>query len=109
MAGACPRCGAKTLFKGLLKLADKCRACGLDFATFNVGDGGSAFGTLIVGGVVVIGAVIAQIVWAPPLLVQVAIWFPIAAVLTLWFLRVAKTRLISAEYRHAAHEGRLRK
>lgn len=107
MANRCPQCGSRTLFAGVLRFAPRCTACGLDFDQFNVGDGASAFGTLLVGAVVVIGAVWMQIVWAPSMWVQIAVWFPIATLLTVWFIRQAKAKLLRNEYHHKAHEGRL--
>ena len=56
--GLCPRCGARTLFAGLARFAPKCRACGLDFASYNVGDGPAAFLILIVGAIVAVGAIL---------------------------------------------------
>ena len=56
--GLCPNCGARTLFAGLASFAPKCRACGLDFSTFNVGDGPAAFLILIVGAIVAVGAIL---------------------------------------------------
>ena len=53
LRGLCPRCGDATLFAGLATFAPNCRACGLDFAAFNVGDGPAAFLIFIVGGLVV--------------------------------------------------------
>jgi len=91
----------------MLAFASKCRACGLDFASFNVGDGAAAFGTLIVGGLVVVGGVTLQLTLAPPLWVQLAIWIPVAAILVIGLLRVAKAALIASEYRNAAREGRI--
>jgi uncharacterized protein (DUF983 family) len=52
LRGLCPRCGAKSLFSGLISFAPTCRACGLDIAGFNVGDGPAAFLIFIVGGLV---------------------------------------------------------
>jgi hypothetical protein len=36
-----------------VRFADKCRACGLDYSSFNVGDGPAAFLIFIVGAVLV--------------------------------------------------------
>ncbi|RYE76913.1 MAG: DUF983 domain-containing protein, partial [Oxalobacteraceae bacterium] len=49
LGGLCPRCGAKSLYAGLLRFASKCQACGLDIDAFNVGDGPAAFLTLGLG------------------------------------------------------------
>ena len=56
--GLCPRCGARTLFAGLARFAPSCRSCGLDFASYNVGDGPAAFLILIVGAIVAVGAIL---------------------------------------------------
>jgi uncharacterized protein (DUF983 family) len=95
------------LFRGLLKVAPKCSACQLDFTTFNVGDGATVFGTLIVGGIVVIGGVTMQILYDPPLWLQLIIWLPAATIGVVGFLRVANAALLASEYRNAAREGRL--
>src|SRR3546814_17584268 len=47
--GLCPECGARTLFTGAATFAPRCRACGLDFGRYNVGDVPPAFLTLIIG------------------------------------------------------------
>jgi uncharacterized protein (DUF983 family) len=95
------------LFTGLLKVAPKCTACELDFTTFNVGDGATVFGTMIVGGIVVIGGVTMQVLYDPPLWQQLVIWLPVATVGVIAFLRVANAALLAAEYRNAAREGRI--
>ena len=108
MAGRCPRCGANTLFDGPIAFAKNCRACGLDFSTFNVGDGPAAFLTLIVGTVIVIGAVTLELSVSPPWWVHALIWPPLTLGLVIWGLRVAKSKLIASEYRDQAREGRIK-
>jgi len=107
LGGLCPRCGAKTLFKGMVAFAPSCRACGLDLTTFNVGDGAAAFLTLIVGGLVGAMAVIAQLTLHLPFWLHAIIWVPIAAVLVIGLMRIAKAMLLALEYRHKASEGRI--
>ena len=104
--GGCPRCGADTLFDGWVKFAPKCRACGLDLTSFNVGDGPAAFLILIVGAIVVAGAIVLELAVEPPIWVHL-IWIPVAAGLTIGGLRLAKAWLLAQEYRHRAREGRL--
>jgi uncharacterized protein (DUF983 family) len=108
MAGRCPRCGANTLFDGPIAFAKSCRACGLDFTTFNVGDGPAAFLTLIVGAVIVIGAVTLELSVGPPWWVHALIWPLLTLALVIVGLRVAKSALIASEYRNAAREGRIK-
>jgi uncharacterized protein (DUF983 family) len=106
IAGSCPRCGAPGLFDGLVRFASKCRACGLDYDSFNVGDGPAAFLILIVGAVVVVGALVLNAASEPAWWVHL-IWIPVAAALTIGGLRVGKAWLLGQEYRHRAREGRI--
>ena len=91
-----------------MRFAPKCRGCGLDFASFNVGDGPAAFLTLILGTIIVGLAVWLQLAFDPPLWVQMTVWIPLALGLTVLALRIAKAALLGAEYRNAAREGRIK-
>lgn len=108
LRGLCPRCGNKTLFAGIATFAPRCRACGLDFAGFNVGDGPAAFLIFIVGGIVAALAIAVELGVSPPWWVHVLLWLPLATILTIGLLRVSKALLLALEYRHRAREGRLR-
>ena len=107
LGGLCPRCGARTLYDGLLRFAPSCRACGLDLSTFNVGDGPAAFLILIVGAVVTAAAITVQLVFSPPFWVHVILWVPVTAALVIALLRMSKALLLALEYRHRAAEGRI--
>jgi uncharacterized protein (DUF983 family) len=107
LRGLCPRCSARTLYKGLAGFTPKCRACGLDFAGFNVGDGPAAFLILIVGGLVTALAVWLELSAEPPFWVHALLWLPLTAVLVVGSLRLAKGLLLALEYRHRAREGRI--
>lgn len=106
LAGDCPRCRERTLFKSLVGFADRCRSCGLNFADFNVGDGPAAFLIFIVGTITVVGALILDGAVSPPWWVHL-IWIPVATLLTVGGLRVSKAWLLGQEYRHRAREGRI--
>jgi len=106
LAGNCPRCGAHTLFAGWVRFASRCRSCGLDFDTFNVGDGPAAFLILIVGTIVVVSALVLDASFEPPWWVHL-VWVPVAAALTIGGLRLAKGWLLAQEYKHRAREGRI--
>jgi uncharacterized protein (DUF983 family) len=94
------------LFDGWVRFASKCRACGLDFDNFNVGDGPAAFLILIVGAIVTGAAITLELAAEPPVWVHL-IWIPVAAALTIGGLRVGKAGLLAQEYRHRAREGRI--
>ena len=81
-------------------------ACGLDFDTFNVGDGPAAFLILIVGAIVVGGAIALELAAEPPCWVHL-IWIPVAAAADHWRAAMGKAALLAQEYRHRAREGRI--
>ncbi len=107
--GLCPSCGAKTLFAGWTRFADRCRACGLEPGRFNVGDGPAAFLTMIVGALIVVLALWLQLAVGPPWWVHVALWVPLTTAGVILGLRVAKAALLHSEFRNRAGEGRERK
>ena len=107
--GLCPKCAARTLFDGsLTQFAARCRACGLDFQKFNVGDGPAAFLTLIIGALIVGLALWVELAWHPPFWVHVVLWVPITAAAVVWGLRAGKAALLAAEYQRKAGEGRVK-
>ena len=107
LKGLCPRCAQPGLFAGWVRFADRCRSCGLDYTQFNVGDGPAAFLTLILGTIVVAGAITLELTLHPPLWLHMLIWIPVTLAGVVWLLRIAKAALIAAEYRNAAREGRI--
>ena len=103
--GLCPQCGGRTLFDGLAQFTPKCRDCGLDIATFNVGDGPAAFLTLIIGaGVTVIAGWMALRI-DPPWWVYVLVLVPLGLVMIVWGLRAGKAALLAVEYQRRAVEA----
>ena len=106
--GLCPQCGSTGLFDGLTRFAPKCKACGLDYGQFNVGDGPAAFLTLIIGALVVGLALWTELTFAPPWWVHLLLWVPFVALGTVLGLRVTKAALLAAEYRRKAGEGRIK-
>jgi uncharacterized protein (DUF983 family) len=104
--GLCPRCGEQTLFAGATRFAPTCSKCGLDFASYNVGDGPAAFLILIVGAIIAVSAIVLDQAVSPPWWVHI-IWLPIAAGLTIAGLRMGKSALLYQEHKHRAREGKL--
>jgi uncharacterized protein (DUF983 family) len=96
----CPRCGVGPLFQGVLKLAPKCTACGLDLRPYDQGDGPAAFAIFIVGAIVVGGAMWLEFTFSPPLWVHAAIWIPLIFPLTILVIRIIKAVLVRQQYRH---------
>lgn len=90
------------MFAGPARFSARCRACGLDYASYNVGDGPAAFLTLVIGAVIVGLALWLEFSVHPPVWVHVLIWPPLVAGLTLGGLRVTKGALLAAEVQRNA-------
>jgi len=103
----CPRCENAPLFGGWVRFAPRCRACGLDYEQFNVGDGPAAFLILIIGALITTLALFLQLGAQPPFWVHIILWVPITTLLVILCLRASKAALLVLEYRHQAREGRI--
>jgi uncharacterized protein (DUF983 family) len=103
----CPRCGKGQLFEGYLRVRPGCESCGLDFSGFDAGDGPAVFVILIVGFIVAGGALVLEAAVSPPYWVHAVVWVPTVAILSVLFLRLAKSTLLVLQYKHQAREGRL--
>jgi uncharacterized protein (DUF983 family) len=106
VGGNCPNCGAHTLFANWVKFAENCRSCGLDYSSFNVGDGPAAFLIFIVGTITVVSALVVDALFSPPWWVHL-VWIPVATALTLGGLRISKAILLAHEFQYRAREGRI--
>ena len=103
--GLCPRCGARTLFDGVARFAPRCRACGLDYSRFNVGDGPAAFLIMVICAVVVGLALWVEFRFDPPIWVHFVLWAPVITLATLGGLRITKAALLAAEFQRRAREA----
>jgi len=103
--GLCPRCGAKGLFAGAASFAPSCKACGLDYGQYNVGDGPAAFLTMIIGAITVGLALWVEFTFDPPVWVHALLWIPFVAITTLAGLRLSKAALLAAEYQRKARQA----
>lgn len=106
LAGRCPRCGEGKLFSGFLKLAPSCRACGLDFAFADAGDGPAVFVILIAGFLIVGLALAVEIAYEPPFWLHLVVFLPLTIMVCLAMLRPLKGLMIGLQFRNKAEEGR---
>lgn len=106
LTGSCPRCGKSSMFSGLLKLADKCPSCGLDYSFADAGDAPAIFVMTIAGFLVLGLAAYIEIVYQPPYWVHAVIVIPFAAVVCIGLLRPTKSLMIAMQYFTKAEEGR---
>jgi uncharacterized protein (DUF983 family) len=102
----CPRCGQSPLFNRYLAVAPRCKTCGLDYSTFEAGDGPAVFVILIVGAIVAGGALLTEVAFHPPYWLHAVIWGPLVVILSLSLLRPLKAGLIVLQYKHRAEEVR---
>lgn len=109
LAARCPRCGEGALFRGALTLRERCEKCGLDYKFIDTGDGPAIFAIMILGLVVLGGALILEFRVGPPLWVHLALWGIGTPLLALGLLRFLKALLIALQFKHKAEEGRLAK
>ncbi len=102
----CPRCGEGRLLTGLLTVRPSCANCGLDFSKVDPGDGPAVFIILIVGFIVVFGAMYVELTFAPPAWVHALLWIPVTLGGSIALLRPLKALMIALQYHHNAREGR---
>lgn len=105
----CPRCGRGKLFHNGLMLRPACESCGLDYKFIDTGDGPAVFAILILGFVVLGGALFVEFRYEPPVWVHVVLWGVLTPLLAFGLLRFLKATLIALQWTHKAEEGRLAK
>jgi uncharacterized protein (DUF983 family) len=104
----CPRCGVGPLLKGLLKPAESCSNCGLDFRAAESGDGPVAFVVLLVGAAVMPFVFWVEFHFNPPFWLHLLLWPPVIIAGSLLLMRPAKGLLISLHLHHRAGEQQRR-
>lgn len=105
----CPRCGKGRLFHNGLMLRPSCEGCGLDYKFIDTGDGPAVFAILILGFVVLGGALFVEFRYGPPAWVHVVLWGLLTPLLAFILLRYLKATLTALQWHHKAEEGRLEK
>lgn len=104
----CPSCGKGRLFSGFLTLPEKCDKCDLDYGFADAGDGPAVFIILIVGFIVVGGAMYVELKYQPEYWVHAVLWLPLTLILGLGLLRPFKAVLVALQYKNKARQGQLK-
>lgn len=107
LRGRCPRCGEGELFVGFLKFADSCAVCGLDYSGEDAGDGPAVFIMFAVGFIVVPMALVAEVVFRPPLWLHFMLWLPLTAGLSLALMRPFRAIMFALQHQHSAAQGQI--
>jgi uncharacterized protein (DUF983 family) len=100
----CPRCGDGPLFAGFLSVADRCAACGLDFAKVDSGDGPAVFVIFIVGAAAAALLMYVEFTYGPPAWVHLVYLVPLVLGGALALLRPMKATLIALQFRNRANQ-----
>lgn len=88
--GRCPNCGQGRLFSGWLKVARRCDVCDFDLGAVETGDGAATFIMQFTGLTVGMTAVAFNLAFRPPLWLNMVVWLPLAAIVSLGLMRPGK-------------------
>ena len=103
LRGRCPRCGEGKLFRAFLKTADHCTHCGQDFTGHRADDLPAYLVIVIVGHIVVPIALSVETNFAPPVLLQLAIYLPITLLFSLLLLQPVKGAVVGLQWAFRMH------
>ena len=81
-------------------MAMECGECRLQFHSEELGDGAAAFIVLILGFVLVGGAILLETTLSPPMWVHVCLWTPASVGGSIALLRPFKALMLGLHYRH---------
>lgn len=99
----CPHCGEGKLFRKYLKSVDACAVCGEDYRAQRADDLPAYLTVVIVGHIVIAGAMILEASTTLPLLVHLAIWSPLTILLSLAMLQPIKGSIIGLQWANYMH------
>ena len=101
--GRCPHCGQGKLFGAFLKVTDRCEACDEDFSHQRADDFPAYLVILIVGHILVPIALFVETEFSPSYPVQLAVWLPLALVLSLALLQPVKGAIVGLQWALRMH------
>jgi uncharacterized protein (DUF983 family) len=99
----CPACGKGNIYRRYLKVVDTCPDCGEELHHHRADDAPPYFTMIITGHVVVAGVMWMEQVYAPDFWVQIAIWFPVLILMSLWLLPRVKGGLVGLQWALRMH------
>jgi uncharacterized protein (DUF983 family) len=101
--GRCPRCGEGRLFRAFLKVDNGCSVCGLDFTPHRADDLPAYLVIAIVGHIVVPAALLIETDYSPPVWLQLAIYLPLTALMSLALLQPVKGAVVGLQWALRMH------
>ncbi|HEY7749750.1 MAG TPA: DUF983 domain-containing protein [Aestuariivirgaceae bacterium] len=101
--GKCPRCGKGRLFRKFLKTIDRCAICHEELFHHRADDAPPYFTILIVGHLVIPWVLVIEVMFRPPLWIQLAVWIPVVLLLSLLLLPVVKGAIVGMQWATRMH------
>lgn len=102
-SGTCPACGRGRMFGSYLKVNHACAVCTTELHHHRADDAPPYFTMLIVGHVLVGGALTVEKAFAPSMAVHAAIWLPLTLILSLALLPPIKGALVALQWALRMH------
>jgi uncharacterized protein (DUF983 family) len=101
--GRCPRCGEGKLFRTFLKVDNCCSVCRLDFTPHRADDLPAYLVIVIVGHIMVPTALLIETDYSPPVWLQLAIYLPLTALMSLALLQPVKGAVLGLQWALRMH------
>ena len=101
--GRCPRCGEGRLYRAFLKVDHRCSVCELDFTPHRADDLPAYLVIAIVGHIVVPAALLIETDYSPPVWLQLAIYLPLTALMSLVLLQPVKGAVVGLQWALRMH------
>ena len=105
LKGRCPRCAQGRMFRGWLKLADRCEACGLDYGYATPDDGPAFFALCFITFPLIFFAMWVELAFEPPFWVHFVTSGPLMIAACTLGLRPLKGWLVASQYVNKAQEA----
>ena len=99
----CPYCGKGGLYRAYLKVAEQCPACGEDLYHQRADDAPPYVTIFVVGHLIVASVLAVDLVYAWPMWLNLAVWFPVTIALSLAFLPSAKGAIVGLQWALRMH------
>ncbi len=94
----CPACGHGGIFARFLKVRDACDACGEALHHHRADDAPPYFTIFIVGHLIVPPLMWLEAAAQPAIWLHLALWMPLAVLLSLWLLPVVKGAVVALQW-----------
>lgn len=103
--GLCPCCGTGRMFKGWLKVTDRCQSCGLDYEFAAPDDGPAFFAICFVAFPLLFVVVWIEVAFSPAWWLHMLVSLPIMIGPCLASLRPIKGWLVASQFMNKAQEA----